>query len=100
MGFDRRHEGAGSDAHAAPSIHGAGKQTLVAAELEGAGASATPEPGKQTLVNRVVGGAGLQAKMHAAGAGDAGAPPASGGGAALPVDVRTRMQAALGASFA
>jgi hypothetical protein len=79
-----------------------GKQTLISAELESS-AAAAPWPGKQTLISAELEASSrrpIQRKAEPASPGDAGRPPAGGGGTALPPDVRVRMEAALGGNFA
>src|SRR5262245_1131841 len=60
-----------------------------------------PTVGKRTLVEQAMPGE-LAAAPHAARAPASvpAAAPTSGGGAALPADVRAKMEAAFGASFA
>lgn len=106
MGFDRRQDpGARSATQPGDRAQGPGKRTLVAAEVEAADGAAQA-PGKQTRVHAELealspGAGPMQRKAMATGApGTAGPPPAGGGGTPLPPDVRARMEAALGASFA
>src|SRR5215831_18689936 len=106
MGFDRRQDpGARSATQPGALARGAGKQTLVAAEPGGTDRAAQT-PGKQTRVHAELeahapGSAPMQRMAVArGGAGTAGPPPAGGGGTPLPPDLRARMEAALGASFA
>ncbi|MEO7731495.1 MAG: DUF4157 domain-containing protein, partial [Kofleriaceae bacterium] len=73
----------------------------MATALEGAGAGTELGPGKQTLVSAELESAGapMQRKAHSAGEG-AGPPPSGGGGTPLPPEVRSRMEAAIGGNFA
>ncbi|HEX3478517.1 MAG TPA: DUF4157 domain-containing protein [Kofleriaceae bacterium] len=104
MGFDRRQDpGARSATQPGERAHGAGKQTLVAAALEG-GDRAAQDPGTQTRVAEIEalppGSGSVQRKELAHGAAGTAGPPPAGGGTPLPPDLRARMEAVFGASFA
>jgi hypothetical protein len=106
MGLDRHADPrALSNAQAGATQGAPGKQSLVAAALEGAGTAAPLAPGKQTLVHAeleafTVGSGLLQRKAPGAGPGERVPVPSGGGGAPLPPDVRARMEGALGGNFA
>lgn len=80
---------------------GVGKQTLIERTFGHPAAVNPPEGGSTTAPEGPPGNIGpMQRKELAQGSGAAGPPPSGGGGAALPTDVRARMEAALGGSFA
>src|SRR5262245_22025869 len=104
MRFHRRQEpGNAPPAKPGAAPQGLGKQTLVAADLEGRGRDGDTA-GKQTRVSAELEAftvaAPLQCKGPTGGTGEHAMPPPSGGGSPLAPDVRTRMEAAFGTSFA